>query len=518
MNRIPRLHQNLSAFLVLFVSTTVAFCTRLLGQEQGVLHLHITDDTGQNIACRVHLKAPDGQAVRGGTLPFWNDHFSCLGDVQFPLKPGEYTYEVERGPEFDRVIGQVSIVGRRTSRVDLRLQRICHLRAQGWYSGDLHIHRPIEDVPLLMEAEDLDFGPVITWWNKPAPDARHHAKTVFRLDDGRIYTSMAGEDERQGGALLYFGLNQPLDLAVDSREYPSPMDFVGKAQSLRDDVWIDIEKPFWWDVPSWLASGQMHSIGLANNHMCRSQMYEDEAWGHPRDEARLPAPRGNGFWSQEIYYHVLNSGLRLPPSAGSASGVLPNPVGYNRVYTFLGEQPFTRDSWFQALRDGRCFVTNGPLLQAQLNESLPGTVLQVDGKKQTQSSIQIELVSNDPIDVIEILYNGRTIKQIPGRDQRRIQIATDIHLDQPGWVIIRALAAVDHTFRFASTAPWYVEFPAQPRLIRRSSVAFFQEWERDRIEQIREAIPDEGQRESVLAWHRQALEFWDEQMRAANAD
>ena len=28
-----------------------------------------------------------------------------------------------------------------------------------------------------------------------------------------------------------------------------------------------------------------------------------------------------------IYYHLLNCGLRVPPSAGSASGVLPNPVG-----------------------------------------------------------------------------------------------------------------------------------------------------------------------------------------------
>ena len=46
---------------------------------------------------------------------------------------------------------------------------------------------------------------------------------------------------------------------------------------------------------------------------------------------------GNGYWSQEIYYHLLNCGLRLPPSAGSASGVLPNPVGYNRVYVHVGQ-------------------------------------------------------------------------------------------------------------------------------------------------------------------------------------
>ena len=46
---------------------------------------------------------------------------------------------------------------------------------------------------------------------------------------------------------------------------------------------------------------------------------------------------GVGYWVQEIYYHLLNCGLRVAPSAGSASGVLPNPVGYNRVYVHLPE-------------------------------------------------------------------------------------------------------------------------------------------------------------------------------------
>src|SRR5262249_705740 len=88
---------------------------------------------------------------------------------------------------------------------------------------------------------------------------------------------------------------------------------------------------------------QIDSIGLANNHMCRDRMYEDEAWGKPRIAERLPAPLGNGYWSQEIYYHVLNCGLRIPPSAGSASGVLPNPVGYDRVYVHVGPISLTRN-------------------------------------------------------------------------------------------------------------------------------------------------------------------------------
>ncbi len=57
----------------------------------------------------------------------------------------------------------------------------------------------------------------------------------------------------------------------------------------------------------------------------------------------------------------MNLGFRLPPSAGSASGVLPNPVGYNRIYVQL-DQPFSVDNWYAAYRDGDSFVTNGPML------------------------------------------------------------------------------------------------------------------------------------------------------------
>jgi len=125
---------------------------------------------------------------------------------------------------------------------------------------------------------------------------------------------MAGEDEREGGALMNFGRRRPLAIGGSSREYPSPMRFVEQARRegpfSKNSVWIDVEKPFWWDVPIWLASEQINSIGLANNHMCRSGVYASEAWGRPRDAKRLPPPLGNGYWTQEIYYHLLSVDVR----------------------------------------------------------------------------------------------------------------------------------------------------------------------------------------------------------------
>ena len=256
------------------------------------------------------------------------------------------------------------------------MKRFVDMRKEGWYSGDLHIHRPPKDIPLLMQAEDLDIAPVITWWNErhvwkgdEVPDPK-----PIRTRNGGFYQLLAGEDERGGGALMYFNLPHPLPLpARTQREYPPMAKFLQMAKQMAPTCHVDIEKPFWWDVPVWIALGLTDSIGLANNHMQRDGMLANEAWGKPRDSKLYPGPLGNGQWSEDIYYHLLNCGVRIAPSAGSASGVLPNPVGYNRVYVHCGSQ-LDYQTWWEGLRAGRVIVTNGPLIRPLVNGKLPGHV------------------------------------------------------------------------------------------------------------------------------------------------
>ena len=370
-----------------------------------------------------------------------------------------------------------------------------------------------------MRAEDLDFAPVITWWNNHNiwKDKVIPEQVVRRFDEHRIYCIMAGEDEREGGALLYFGLKSPLDIETDDREFPSPMQFIEEGKKQNPAAWIDIEKPFWWDVPVWLASGQMNSIGVANNHMCRSQMYASEAWGKPRDVKRLPEPRGNGFWTQEIYYHVLNSGLRLPPSAGSASGVLPNPVGYNRVYVHLNES-FTSDAWFRGLSRGRCFVTNGPLLLVTADGQEPGATIRLPSGQSRTLRIDVQITSQDPISRFELVTNGRVSKVINCSDKLTQQHTFEVSVDEPSWFLVRAIANVKNTFRFATTAPWFVEVGDVEHRISRRSVRFFLDWVNERVERVKTNIKDSAKREQVLVWHEKARNFWTERLRVANAE
>jgi hypothetical protein len=483
------------------------------------LQISINDADGKPLPCRVHLFNEKGESQRVPGQPYWNDHFVCSGRVTADLKPGEYRYEVERGPEYERKAGKIAIASGKPIEVNETLSRIANLRQDGWYSADLHVHRPLADVELLMQAEDLDFAPVITWWNNQNLwKGRTIPKELTRSFDGhRLYGLMAGEDEREGGALLFFGLDRPLDITGSKREVPSPMQLVAEARKRNEKVWIDIEKPFWWDVPVWLADGRMNSIGLANNHMCRSRMLENEAWGKPRIVERLPNPRGNGFWTQEIYYHILNSGLRIPPSAGSASGVLPNPVGYNRVYVQLDE-PFTRDAWFAGLARGRCFVTNGPLLVVRANRQLPGTTLKVDDGRSLEVQLDSELISTDRVPRLELIQNGEVTQTIECSGDLSQKRSLRFKVDGPGWFLVRAVADVKETFRFASTAPWFVETGANQQRISRRSAQFFLDWTLERIDRVKAKVADESERREVLTWHEKAQTFWQDHVNHANAD
>src|SRR5262249_22172186 len=144
------------------------------------------------------------------------------------LSPGMYTFEMESGPEYKWRDGYFMIDRDANDMKTVEMERFVDMKKEGWWSGDLHIHRPPEDIQVLMRAEDLHVGPVITWWNNRRGfqgDALPKQPLV-KFDGNCFYHLLAGEDEREGGALLYFNLEEPLPIAGSQREYPSPIKFL----------------------------------------------------------------------------------------------------------------------------------------------------------------------------------------------------------------------------------------------------------------------------------------------------
>lgn len=504
------------AFLAVPILISAAHASEVETRQQN-LRFEVKDARDQPIPCRIHVADSGGKPSQAPGLPFWRDHFVCDGRADLKVFPGRYRYEIERGPEYRPASGSIEVAQDQT--VSARLNRMADLAKDGWFSGDLHVHRPPKDMALLMQAEDLHIAPVITWWNRTNLWAGQEIppSLLQRVDGQRFYEVMAGEDERDGGALLFFGLTRPLEITRATREYPSALKFIAEARRITPDVWIDIEKPFWWDVPLWLAGGQVDSIGLANNHMQRSGMLNNEAWGRARDRQRLPDPLGNGFWTQEIYYRILNCGLRLPPSAGSASGVLANPVGYNRIYVHVdGDLDYAQ--WWRQLKAGRCFVTNGPLLLCTANGRLPGDVFRAAAGQQLDLKLELSLISSDRVGKIEIIKNGRVDSTIETAEAASQQRTGRVSFTQSGWFLVRAIADNPRTFRFASTAPFYVEIGREKRRISRTSAQLFLDWVIEREKQVRSKLQSADELREVLGHHESAKRYWQDLVTRANAE
>jgi hypothetical protein len=478
--------------------------------QRATLELWILERVGPDshatIPARVHLRNSAGEPVKPAGFPAWNDHFVCDGRVSLELPTGEYHCEIERGPEYTSVKDAFTLTeGTTVHHLPVILERIAQLDAEGWWSGDLHVHRDLKHAELLMRAEDLHVAQFTTWWNQSNPWKNTPLPPALpaQFDTNRFYHPLAGEDERDGGALLYFNLDRPIDITGATTHHPSSLVFAREA-FWRPVRWIEIEKPFWWDFPMWLAHDVGDSIGIAQNHLQRSGVLDNEAWGRPRDRARFPGPHGNGLYTQDLYFHALNCGFRISPSAGSASGVLPNPVGYNRVYVQV-DGALTWDKWWAGLRAGRCFVSNGPLLRARANGQWPGQVFRSRGPLMVHLEAQLD--SRESIQAVELIRDGRA---------ERITLPAQFAFHESGWFLVRAVADTPQTLRFAMTAPWYVEIGDPPRPVRNRSARRFLDWTRDRMVALeKQAELDASGKADVLEPWRETERFWEAKLAQA---
>ena len=110
------------------------------------------------------------------------------------------------------------------------------------------------------------------------------------------------------------------------------------------------------------------------------------------------------------------------------------------------------------------------------------------------------------------------LKVIKCSDKLTQQHTFELSVDEPGWFLVRAIADVEKTFRFATTAPWFVEVGDIEHRISRRSVEFFLDWVNERIERVKSNVNDGTRRDQVHVWHKKASEFWSNRLKLANAE
>ncbi|MGH8249676.1 MAG: CehA/McbA family metallohydrolase [Steroidobacteraceae bacterium] len=169
-----------------------------------------------------------------------------------------------------------------------------------------------------------------------------------------------------------------------------------------------------------------------------------------------------------IWYRLLNLGFRIPAGAGTDAmanyASLRGPAGLVRV--FLDASAGSAPAQLQdAIKSGRSFVSNGPLLGLEIDERRPGATIE---RLSGPLPFRVSMRSPVAVDHLELVHNGRVIRRFALRGDRRSHDATGrIKLERGGWVVLRAWnespdPQVLDLYPYATTSPLYVDSPAPP--------------------------------------------------------
>jgi hypothetical protein len=203
----------------------------------------------------------------------------------------------------------------------------------------------------------------------------------------------------------------------------------------------------------------------------------------------------NHLATQEVWYRLLNLGFRVAAAGGTDAmsnyASLHGPVGMARTYARTESGRLHHDEWLAALKAGRTFATNGPVLG-----------LEIDGK---QISDEIELSeaapltarvwmrSIVPVDHLQIVGRGVVVAEIPmSEDRRSADRVVELDIEESGWFVLRAFTqgartpVLDNQVS-ATTSPIYVTVAGAPPRSRQDA-EFFLAWI-DRMEKAAQGHP-----------------------------
>lgn len=511
--------------------------------------------TGRTIPARLYIQAADGSwhfpksaFARGTSVKYQRRNFTNTNIVEMhttlsadpfrvELSPGQYTFTIERGHEYFPETKSVT-VARDMPQLKFALRRWINMAERGWFSGDTHVHRDPADLASTMLAEDVNVVLPMTQWttvdtvppsrsprnflNAASTQAWQRAEGPIAVDPTHVWHPRNTEYEIFQTAGRSHTLGAVL-IVNHKTEFDQPVfplrEIAAKAR--REGALIDLEKHNWpWSIAV-VPLLNVDLFELANNHHWRTE-FGIRNWAVPAPEyMQLPGNR-TGLDTEEAwtmfgfqtYYALLNCGFRLQPTAGTANGVHPVPLGFSRVYVRL-PGPFRYEAWIDGLKNGRSFVSTGPMMFVQINDQDPGA--QFKNAAPATFRVAGAVQSPAPLDRIEIVYNSQIIERVRPANRPDSQgsfvssFNQSLEIDRSGWVAARCFFRLpDGRLRFAHTAPWHIEIEGKPLRPRRAEIAALVKRVEDEIARNTGPLS-----EAALDEYRAALAFYREKLRDA---
>ena len=222
----------------------------------------------------------------------------------------------------------------------------------------------------------------------------------------------------------------------------------------------------------------------------------------------IGAPLRKPLTSAWVWYRLLNAGFRIGAGAGTDAmtnfASLRGPVGLNRVYARL-DGPLSRERFYAALKAGRTFATNAPLLEFQLGTQDIGGEVQLPANG-GRLRLRARMRSYVPVERFELVSGGKVVASFGlDADSMRAAVDTTIAVAASGWYTVRAWSraarhpVLDSYYPFATTSPVYVIVGGAP-IRAPGDVAYLLRWTNrlDSLARASDAWNTPGERDVVL--------------------
>jgi hypothetical protein len=389
--------------------------------------------------------------------PFWREPAAYFVSRPFTitLPAGRWRLAVARGLETLPVFEEFEVAPNQQIRRRVSLRRWVNMPRLGWYSGDDHIHHP----RLKPEHDQL----LMTWAR--AEDL--HVANILRMGDiKQVYfeQSAFGKASRfqQGDYVLVSGQEDPRT-GIDDQGHTIALNITEPVRDVARYYLYD----FMFDGVRLQGglTGYAHSAWAAEwNRRRRPDIY-------PTWDPTINVVRGKVDFLEilqflrlglEDYYDFLNLGFRLTAAAGSD---VPwgSTIGEVRTYAYTGAS-FSADAWFEAVKRGRTFVTNGPMLTLTVNRSGPGDEVKLADK----GTVRVRARAWAPESIgapkkLEIVVNGNVVHSAESANPRarELQVEVPVSVASSAWIAARTEA---DNGALAHTSPVYVLVGGMPVL------------------------------------------------------
>jgi hypothetical protein len=426
---------------------TAAAAVECAAAQERPLECRIVDgETKQPTPARVRLLSRDGTEVapeghsgqlsekaQEGDVRFQSRRFSYVNG-SFRLDPRHLPlkYQVIKGYEYVIAEGEITAGAALSGAVTIPLSRWSSIPKQGWYSGDIHIHHiSPRTCRLEMEAEDLHVANILT---SDFTTDQEQFEGKVNANSGRdrlIYVSQEFR-HHELGHLCLLNLKQLIQPVMPARREHYPLHLEACEQTRAQNGYVS-----WAHFPSW--PGLECPLDVVSEKLDGLEILSVL---EPRDFpifVRQVVPEMEANDGLRLWYRFLNCGFQLTATAGTDKMTNYVTVGANRVFAQV-DGPLTYNAWIAAMKRGRTFITNSPMLSFTVNGAQAGGRIDAGARGQRTLRIEAKAESQLPYDRLEIVLNGQVIADATPSGARH---AAEVRLEQPVtsscWIAARAV-------------------------------------------------------------------------------